>query len=212
MADVVNAAPVKEKGGYTGTGLGLLGHCILWSLLTIITLGIGYPWVLCAQIRYILGKTKVDGRTLSFDGKGGQLIGKWIVWLLLCIITIGIYSFFLPKKVLQWVASHTSIEGGTGKGSWEGGAFMLFVHLLAMDLITVFTLGLLFPVGLNLVITYVVEHMVIGGEKVSFGGSGLGLLGHWIVWWILSIITLGIYVFWAMTHMVDWVAENAHIG
>lgn len=206
-----NVAATAKKGGYTGSGLGLLGHSILWSLLITITLFIGTPWVIASAIRYIFKNTTVDGKKLTFDGTGGQLIGKWLLWILLTICTIGIYSFWIPKKLIQWIAKHVYIEGSDVPGSWEGGAIMLFLHFLAAGLISGLTLGLLYPVGLKFVIDYIVEKMTLGGGNVTFAGDAMGFLGRWIIWALLSIITLGIYSFWAATHLIDWVAQNSHI-
>ena len=41
--------------------------------------------------------------------------------------------------------------------------------------------------------------------------SVMGFLGRWIIWALLSLITLGIYTYWAAAHLIDWVAQNSHI-
>ena len=68
-----NVTATAKKGGYTGSGLGLLGHSILWSFLIVITLFIGTPWVIASAIRYIFKNTTVDGRKLTFDGNWNMI-------------------------------------------------------------------------------------------------------------------------------------------
>ena len=96
-----NVTATAKKGGYTGSGLGLLGHSILWSFLIVITLFIGTPWVIASAIRYIFKNTTVDGRKLTFDGTGGQLIGKWLLWILLTICTIAMF-LIIPALAYMW--------------------------------------------------------------------------------------------------------------
>ena len=92
---------------FTGGLLGLIGISILAWLITVFTFGIGYPFAVCIQQRWIARHTTIDGKQLRFDGTGGELWIKYIVWLLLCIITFGIYSFWLGIKMKQWVVEKT---------------------------------------------------------------------------------------------------------
>lgn len=96
----------KFDGGLAG----LVGYNILAILVTVITLGIAYPWMLCMLTRWETRHTVIDGHRLHFNGTGGQLIGKWLLWLFLSIITVGIYLFWLPIRVKQWTIKHTTFE------------------------------------------------------------------------------------------------------
>lgn len=92
---------------FAGGLLGLIGINILSGLLTLITLGIAYPWAVCIKERWLAKHTIYDGQQMVFDGNGGQLFGNYIKWFLLTIITVGIYSFWLGIKMRQWVVKHT---------------------------------------------------------------------------------------------------------
>lgn len=92
---------------FDGGLLQLIGWGIVAILLTVCTLGLGFPWAYCIMISWETKHTIINGRRLVFDGTGLQLIGKWIVWILLTIITFGIYSFWLGIKLKQWQVSHT---------------------------------------------------------------------------------------------------------
>lgn len=92
---------------FTGGLFGLIGINILCIILTVVTLTIGIPWVVCIKEKWYAEHTFIDGEQLVFDGNGLQLIGNYIKWILLVIITLGIYSFWLKIKIKQWTISHT---------------------------------------------------------------------------------------------------------
>ena len=85
----------------------LVGWRILGFLVTVLTLGIAYPWAFCMIYSWEAKHTVINGRRLRFDGTATQLFGSWIKWLLLCIITIGIYSFWLGIALKKWQVKHT---------------------------------------------------------------------------------------------------------
>lgn len=41
-----------------------------------------------------------------------------------------------------------------------------------------------------------------------FLGSGWSLFWNWVKWLLLSIITLGIYLFWVTPRITKWIVEN----
>lgn len=96
-----------QESQFTGRLLGLIGINLLTAVLSALTLGIAYPWLLCMKQRWIARHTYIDGRQLEFDGTGGQLIGNYLLWLLLTLVTLGIYSFWLEIKMKQWLVKHT---------------------------------------------------------------------------------------------------------
>ena len=97
----------NNTSAFAGGLLGLIGIHILQVLLTVCTLGLGFPWAVCIKERWIAKHTYIDGKQLCFDGTGGHLFGKYILWVLLTIITLGIYGFWLDIKMKQWVVKHT---------------------------------------------------------------------------------------------------------
>jgi uncharacterized membrane protein YjgN (DUF898 family) len=97
----------KPESKFTGGLLGLIGITLLQLLLTVITLGIAFPFAVCIKESWIAKHTIIDGHRLTFDGNGLQLWGKYIIWLLLTVITCGIYGLWLGIKMKKWVVSHT---------------------------------------------------------------------------------------------------------
>lgn len=96
-----------ERSYFDGKLLQLIGWQILGALVTILTLGICYPWAFCMIYSWEAKHTVVNGHRLKFNGTAMQLFGNWIKWFLLTIITLGIYSFWLGIKLRQWKIKHT---------------------------------------------------------------------------------------------------------
>lgn len=82
---------------------------LIWTgFVTLITLGIAYPWTMAARYGWKIRHTIINGQRLEFDGTGIQLFGQWIKWWLLMLITLGIYGLWVPIKLEKWRVSHTS--------------------------------------------------------------------------------------------------------
>jgi uncharacterized membrane protein YjgN (DUF898 family) len=100
--------PMGSSSSYFDGGLlQLIGWSLLGAIVTIFTLGIGYPWALCMVFGWKTRHTVIEGKRLEFNGTGIQLFGNWIKWWLLCIVTIGIYTFWLGIALEKWKVKHT---------------------------------------------------------------------------------------------------------
>ena len=107
-----------SRGGASGGGsfvfdggaADFLGTAILAWLLTVFTLGFGYPWALCMIQGWKAHHTLIDGRRLRFVGGGGGLFGLWIKWFLLCMITFGIYTFWVVPDLQRWIVQNTEFD------------------------------------------------------------------------------------------------------
>jgi len=52
----------------------------------------------------------------------------------------------------------------------------------------------------------------IDGRQLVFTGSALSLFANWIKWLLLSIVTLGIYVFWVGPRVQKWIWEHTVVA
>lgn len=52
------------------------------------------------------------------------------------------------------------------------------------------------------------ENAVIGGKRFRFTGTAMDLFGHWILWWLLTVVTLGIYAIVVRVRIIEWRVEN----
>jgi len=91
---------------------------------------------------------------------------------------------------------------------FDGGVLQFLGWSILGGLITMCTLGLGLPWAVCLFYNWEVSHTVVNGRRLRFSGSGGSLFGNWILWWFLSIITLGIYSFWVYVNMKKWMAKN----
>jgi len=96
-----------EDSYFDGGLFQLIGWRILGTLITILTLGICFPWAITMIINWETKHTVINGRRLCFDGTATQLFGNWIKWLFLTIITLGIYSFWIGIAIKKWRTKHT---------------------------------------------------------------------------------------------------------
>ena len=109
-ADINVPANGSRAGGesyFDGGLFQLIGCSLLGILVTVLTLGICYPWSYTMLYRWEAKHTVVNGRRLAFDGTGLQLFGMWIRWILLIVVTIGIYSFWVSIALKKWRVKHT---------------------------------------------------------------------------------------------------------
>jgi uncharacterized membrane protein YjgN (DUF898 family) len=52
------------------------------------------------------------------------------------------------------------------------------------------------------------EHTLVNGRRLRFDGNGASALGLIIVTYLLTLITLGIYLFWGIPKIQKWIVEN----
>ncbi len=101
----------KDKASYFDGGFWqFFGWKFLGGFITIITLGICYPWAIKMLYSWEQRHKVYCDKRCTFDGTAIGLFGTWIVCMLLTIITLGIYSFWVPIKIEKWIVSHTRIQ------------------------------------------------------------------------------------------------------
>ena len=99
-----------EKSYFDGGLLQKVGWSLLGALITLITVGICFPWAVCMIYNWETKHTVIEGRRLGFNGHAIQLFGNWIKWILLTIITIGIFALWIPIKIKKWITKHTYFQ------------------------------------------------------------------------------------------------------
>ena len=61
-----------------------------------------------------------------------------------------------------------------------------------------------------MVYNWEIKHTVINGQRLYFDGTALQLFGNWIKWFLLCVITLGIYSFWVQIAIRKWKTKHTH--
>ena len=96
--------------------------------------------------------------------------------------------------------------------TFDGGAGTYLGTAILGLLITVFTLGICYPFALVLNERWRAKHTFIDGQPLVFTGSAVGLFGHWIKWFLLTIVTVGIYMFWVGPKLQQWITVNTQFA
>jgi len=104
-----------------------------------------------------------------------------------------------PSPVGRGASKSFAFDGGAG--SYLGTGILAF-------LITLCTLGICLPYAIVLRQRWRAKHTYINGHRLVFLGTGAGLFAQWIKWFLLSIVTVGIYMFWVAPRLQKWVVEN----
>jgi hypothetical protein len=104
------------------------------------------------------------------------------------------------------------MENDISKSEFTGGLLGLIgINILILALF-VFTLGLGLPWCVCLKQDWLAKHTIIDGRRVWFDGNGLQLFGNYIKWFLLCIVTLGIYGFWMSIKFRQWTTRHMHFA
>lgn len=83
------------------------GTALLAFLVTVLTLGICYPFGVVLMRRWQAKHSFIDSRGLVFTGSAIGLFGNWLKWWFFTVITVGIYGFWVIPRLTRWKWEHT---------------------------------------------------------------------------------------------------------
>lgn len=220
---------------FKGKGNELFGIQIVNWLLTIVTLGIYYPWAKADVLKYEYQKTELCGSSFTFHGTGkemfiGFLKGFAILGILYGVLaagtltrnpalTAGAYLFFFTGLAfLLPIAIHGRMRYRASRSSWRGIYFgyrgelkRLYSVCLKGVFLTIITFGFYsswFTVALR---KEVIGNIRFGDVKFSFEGTGAELFVLRLKGLLLTFFTLGIYLFWYLRDLHNFYANNVMI-
>lgn len=107
---------LRGESVFTGSAMAMFGRSLVTALVSLVSLGIATPWMVCKYQRFVIGNTYIGGRKLRFDGVGGRLFGKWILWELLTVVTFGIYGIWATQRMQAWFTMHTHFDDDASVG------------------------------------------------------------------------------------------------
>lgn len=105
----------------------------------------------------------------------------------------------------------TQTSVSTNTSYYDGGMLGFVGYSILGFLITLCTLGLLYPVAAVMLIDYDTRHTIIDGRRLSFEGTAGNLFVQYLKWWLLCIITIGVYTFWLRKKMMQWRVKHTHL-
>ena len=214
--DEVQMQPKIERTDsyYDGKLLEIIGYRILSFLITFVSFGIASAWGEKLLIAYDVEHTVYNGKRLKFNGTGAALFVQKFKWIFFSIITLGIYALWIPVKKQKWIAANTYFENEPytkGDSCFTGGLLGLIGVNIFCKLLTFISFGILYPFGICYKQRWIAKHTVINRKKIVFDGKAVSLIGHYLLWWLLSIITFGIYALWLPINVTKWYTKNTHI-
>lgn len=199
---------------FYGEGLRYFGIVALNALLTVVTLGLYYPWAKAAYRKYLWNETEFKDSRFVFNGTGMEMFKGFVV-VYGFFISLFLLSSLLPSSwflgaILVFYLSMIvlipfAIFGGwryrVSRTSWRGiffsfdGNLREFIKLfVGQMLLTIITLGVYGAWMRVKIQKYLFEHTSIGDLKFDFHGKGGDLFVINLVGGLLSVITLYLYV------------------
>ncbi|MBU2938451.1 DUF898 domain-containing protein [Lacinutrix sp. C3R15] len=204
-------------------------------LLTILSLGLYYPWAKVEKLKYLYQATEFKGNRFTFHGTGKEVFKGFIkvyvlfVSLYLFVIfatatemagmaAIAVLVFYGAIILIIPLAIHGSARYRSSRSSWRGIHFKYFgsrkeMYQLCVKgfLLTIITFGIYghwFQVNLK---AYIAKHLKFGNITFNFTGDGLDLFLIHLKGVFLSYITFGIYSFWYMRELYQFNIQHIEL-
>ena len=99
-------------------------------------------------------------------------------------------------------------NGDVEETVFDGSAVGYFWHLVWWGIICFFTLGICYPITICMKQRYLAKRVIINGHHLKFKGKAGSIFGRYLLWFLLTIVTLGIFGFWLEKKVNNWVAAN----
>jgi uncharacterized membrane protein YjgN (DUF898 family) len=97
------------------------------------------------------------------------------------------------------------------ESKFSGGLLGLIGVWILSTIVISLTIGLATPWMVCFKQRWVADHTTIDGKQLYFDGTGGQLFGNFIKWFLLTIITVGIYGLWLGIKMKKWVVFHTHL-
>jgi uncharacterized membrane protein YjgN (DUF898 family) len=215
---------------FNGKGSDYFGIIIINWLLTIVTLGIYYPWAKARQLQFLYGNTSFNGDKFTFHGTGKEMFKGFVKTIIIFGVIIGFYLFMLHViespilailmlyagfLLITPIAIHGSYRYRMSRTSWRGirlgyvgNRKELFKNFFIWIFFTIISFGIYSSwLAMNLR-TYTLSNVRLGNTKFKYKGEGGGYFGLNLMCYFLTIITLGIYFFWWRKELFAYYVDN----
>lgn len=225
----------KKRFRYFGKGTEFAIIYFKNIILTLLTLGIYYPWAKVELLKYHYQSTELDKTRFSFHATGNEVFRGFIKVYAIVILLYAflIYAtqtqdptmllvatslFYLFFILLIPFAIHGAVRYRASRSSWKGIHFKylgnrkdFFILCLKGFFLSIITLGIYsawFQVDIR---KYVLSHLRFGDVSFKFKGNGGDLFWITLKFILLFYITLGIYGFWYYKNIMRFYIDNIEI-
>lgn len=211
---------------FSGSGNKFFGIWAINILLTVITLGLYYPWAKTAIRKYMWSETSIEEDRFVYHGTGKELFrGFVIVYSFIAVLFIMvnfnpyfILVFYLMLFLLIPFAIFGAWRYRLSNTSWRGIYFTFdgnmtdFLKLfLKHGFFTIITFGIYVPWLRVAIMKYLFSHSKFGQYRFIFLGDGGELFGINVLGGLFSIFTLYLYTPWFLANRFNFLIENIGI-
>ena len=227
---------MNEKKNYQlkfeGDGKEYFGIVIINWLLTLVTLGLYYPWAKEKTTKYTYGVTSIDGNHFSFHGTGKEMFIGMLKFVGFIFVILILYLLFITIKLpiigiiiylggiiailplamhgtMRYRMSRTTLKGI--RFGYRGDRKELTIMVVKKFLLTLVTLGIYGSWMAMHLQKYLVGNTRYGEVEGKFEGDGgeyfiLNLKGY-----LLTLVTLGIYGFWWQADLISYITGKTSL-
>jgi uncharacterized membrane protein YjgN (DUF898 family) len=189
-------------GGYRGDLMDLVGNYIGSYLLTIITLGVYYPWLVNNLRDGIVNNIRIGNVRLRYNGKGSDIFGIYVKYI---GISYGLVIIALIIMAGSLVALFQNADSQVAQ-------VFLFAQLIFLFIAIYGLIGIFRERELLL---YLAKHSFVQqGEELHPVSLSLPLWPYaklMVGNVLLTVITLGIYIPWAKVRYLKFVTNGLTI-
>ncbi len=132
---------------------------IPWML---ITLGLYAPFLLNKILNFTYANSSLGTQKFTYSVDGWEFAKTYYIGALLSMVTFGIYGFWLAANLIKLEMSGVTIQGNSFKSDITGGD--LFVNALVGQILILVSLGLAFPVFINMQLNIFLNSISYKGE------------------------------------------------
>ncbi len=214
-----NATPEPVKPRYSnlsfhGQGSTYFGIVALNVVLTLVTVGLYYPWAKAAYRKYLWNETEFKDSRFVFNGTGKEMFKGFVIayfifigfYASLSLMALWTYAwifiilFYILLIILIPFAIYGTWRYRITRTSWRGifftfdGNFKEFLKIFVPQLLlTLITFGIYASWMRVKLMKYLFSHTRIGKIRMDFHGDGASFFGINFVGILLSYITLFLY-------------------
>jgi uncharacterized membrane protein YjgN (DUF898 family) len=202
------------------------------TILTILTLGLYYPWAKERKLKYLYSKNTFEETPFVFSGTGKEMFKGFIrAFALLILLYAAFFYLYLNGAVVSAllllygsllalvpVALHGAYRYRMAKTTWKGIRFGytgdrgqlvgLFVKGLLLTLLTFGIYSAWFAVNLR---RYMISNIKVGNARFVYNAEGGDYFWLNVKGYILTVLTLGIYLFWWQKDQFEFFVNNTRL-
>lgn len=220
---------------FLGQGGKLFSVYLINMILTVVTLGLYYPWAKVAIMKYMYEETEFEGSRFTFHGTGKEIFMGFIKAVLIfgalysamfllvltkepALIIMGVVVFALMMLVMIPFSIHGSVKYRMSRTSWRGIHFgyrgdrnELMKKFIVNGLITLFTLGFYGPWMAIKIRKYIMDNIRFGNVEFRYEAHGSDYFVLHLKGYFLTYITLGVYSFWYAKNLFNFWVNNTYL-